>query len=75
MITVEVDKADLRRVYSALGKIGNDAPKVICRGINKTARVNDVRRSYNPRRSNSEYRLHGNAGSARRSTEGMSGIR
>ena len=37
MITVEVDKADLRRVYSALGKIGNDAPKVICRGINKTA--------------------------------------
>ena len=27
------------------------------------------------RRSNSEYRLHGNAGSARRSTEGMSGIR
>ena len=37
MITVEVDKADLRRVYNALGKIGNDAPKVICRGINKTA--------------------------------------
>lgn len=37
MITVEVDKSDLRRVYNALGKIGNDAPKVICRGINKTA--------------------------------------
>lgn len=37
MITVEVDKADLRMVYNALGKIGNDAPKVICRGINKTA--------------------------------------
>ena len=37
MITVEVDKADLRRVYSALGKIGNDAPKVICRGIRQQA--------------------------------------
>lgn len=36
MITVEVDKSDLKRVYNALGKIGNDA-KVICRGINKTA--------------------------------------
>ena len=37
MIVVEVNKEDLRRVQTALGKIGKDAPKVICRAINKTA--------------------------------------
>lgn len=37
MITVEVDKSDMRRVQEALGKISKDAPKVICRAINKTA--------------------------------------
>lgn len=37
MIAVEVDKEDLRKVQTALGKVGKDAPKVICRAINKTA--------------------------------------
>ena len=37
MIVVEVDKNDLRKVTNALGKMGRNAPKVICRAINKTA--------------------------------------